>query len=236
MLIKISLNIHTNDAATNRYARSEYYLTRTEKIPTLSSFEGRFHAWGVTIWLVETCRHRRGAWHFIRRGAVSAARCWQSSWQRSCQGLVAAHTHPSRDGRRRQRFQLLPITSKPGRWSAVDRRVAAPSRRRGRCAGATADGALTFFLRGEGIHRRFSLLQSGAIDLQSRVRRDRMKKRIGKQYCTLDHANKRRELAGQTPYQFWVRQATRHGTSDDAGRRESCHRNPEPRRQETLHK
>jgi hypothetical protein len=36
-----------------------------------------------------------------------------------------------------------------------------------------------------------------------------MKKRSGKQYCTLDHANKRRELARQTPYEFWLRQASR---------------------------
>lgn len=38
-----------------------------------------------------------------------------------------------------------------------------------------------------------------------------MKDRNGKQYCTLDHANKRRELARQTPYEFWLRQVSRHG-------------------------
>jgi hypothetical protein len=39
-----------------------------------------------------------------------------------------------------------------------------------------------------------------------------MKDRNGKQYCTLDHANKRRELARQTPYEFWLRQVSRRGT------------------------
>lgn len=45
--------------------------------------------------------------------------------------------------------------------------------------------------------------------MQMRGEKIRMKKRSGKQYCTLDHANKRRELARQTPYEFWLRQISR---------------------------
>lgn len=35
-----------------------------------------------------------------------------------------------------------------------------------------------------------------------------------KNYCTIDHANKRREMARQTPYQFWLRQVKRNNTVD----------------------
>lgn len=54
-----------------------------------------------------------------------------------------------------------------------------------------------------------------------------MAKSRDKRYCTLDHANKRRELAQQTPYQFWVRQLERRSTTEnpagpEAGRRKGC--------------
>jgi hypothetical protein len=35
-----------------------------------------------------------------------------------------------------------------------------------------------------------------------------------KNYCTIDHANKRRELAEQTPYEFWLRQVSRNNNAD----------------------
>jgi hypothetical protein len=31
----------------------------------------------------------------------------------------------------------------------------------------------------------------------------------GKKYCIVDHANKKKELARWTPYEFWVNQAKR---------------------------
>ena len=45
-----------------------------------------------------------------------------------------------------------------------------------------------------------------------------MDKARHKNYCTIDHANKRRELAQLTPYQFWLRQATRSNVDPAAGR------------------
>jgi hypothetical protein len=38
-------------------------------------------------------------------------------------------------------------------------------------------------------------------------------------YCTLDHANKQRELAERSPYQFWLEQLRREseGRLDEAG-------------------
>lgn len=33
-----------------------------------------------------------------------------------------------------------------------------------------------------------------------------------KNYCTIDHSNKQKELAEQTPYQFWLGQVKRKGT------------------------
>ncbi|MEX2124137.1 MAG: hypothetical protein WD795_09610 [Woeseia sp.] len=36
----------------------------------------------------------------------------------------------------------------------------------------------------------------------------------GKKYCIVDHANKRKELARWTPYEFWLNQVKRGRTED----------------------
>ncbi|MGH8194812.1 MAG: hypothetical protein ACREQ8_10485 [Woeseiaceae bacterium] len=41
-----------------------------------------------------------------------------------------------------------------------------------------------------------------------------------KNYCTIDHANKRRELAQQTPYQFWLAQVNRNNAPDPLAERD----------------
>jgi hypothetical protein len=46
----------------------------------------------------------------------------------------------------------------------------------------------------------------------------RMDEARHKNYCTIDHANKRRELAQLTPYQFWLRQTARKKVDPAAGR------------------
>ena len=47
---------------------------------------------------------------------------------------------------------------------------------------------------------------------------------MSRRYCTLDHADKRRELAEQTPYQFWLLQVRRGSAgrvADGTGHRQS---------------
>jgi hypothetical protein len=39
----------------------------------------------------------------------------------------------------------------------------------------------------------------------------------GKKYCIVDHANKQKELARWTPYEFWVSQVKRRKPADTGG-------------------
>lgn len=50
-----------------------------------------------------------------------------------------------------------------------------------------------------------------------------------KNYCTIDHSNKQKELARQTPYQFWLGQVSRTsaansrpGRAENTGRFQAC--------------
>lgn len=43
-----------------------------------------------------------------------------------------------------------------------------------------------------------------------------MRDKEQKEYCLVDHANKRKDLAHLPPYDFWVRQLERRGSADSA--------------------
>jgi hypothetical protein len=60
--------------------------------------------------------------------------------------------------------------------------------------------------RGEAIPGRISLLLVGRFFT---ARSDRMQKKRRKEYCLIDHANKQKELARFTPYEFWTNQVKR---------------------------
>lgn len=51
-------------------------------------------------------------------------------------------------------------------------------------------------------------------------------------YCTLDHANKRKELAECSPYQFWLEQLRREseGRIDEGAGEQGPHRSRRSRR------
>jgi hypothetical protein len=58
----------------------------------------------------------------------------------------------------------------------------------------------------EGIPGRISL--TGVVRFFT-ARSDRMEKNQRKEYCLIDHANKQKELARFTPYEFWTNQIKR---------------------------
>jgi hypothetical protein len=60
----------------------------------------------------------------------------------------------------------------------------------------------------EAISGRISLLEIVSLFT---ARSDRMEKNQRKEYCLIDHANKQRELARFTPYEFWTNQIKRRG-------------------------
>jgi hypothetical protein len=60
--------------------------------------------------------------------------------------------------------------------------------------------------RGEAIPGRISLLD---VVRGFTARSDRMLENKRKEYCSIDHANKQKELARFTPYEFWTNQVKR---------------------------